>query len=284
MTEKTVKEYLADRYGNFKPVRLTGGYTNETFLLEGTQPLLVAKAARPSSRGLENEIISLRLMEQTGVVPKIYDHIKENDIQISVMDYREGMNGQSLLDNNDIERTKELYKSLGKSLSESIHSIKYDFTPHGIKECDFHQLNFHLNFVPDHLIQTSKDLVGKITDRKEDWVLTHGDYGMHNVLYGDDGTLTVLDWEWAEWASPLTDIAWVCWFTRLHYPEHAGTLNPIFLQEYQKHLPIELSPEKLNAYGVYKVWKVLQKVQGAPKDAQEEWVRRLAWTIGANFI
>jgi aminoglycoside phosphotransferase (APT) family kinase protein len=286
LTEQMLKKYLQDKYkyGDFTPVRLTGGYTNETFLLNGTYPLLVVKVANSFNEDIQNEINCLNITQETGVVPKIYDLIETNDLQIIVMEYREGTNGQSILDNRDLERAKELYKSLGESLAKSIHSKKYNFTSNGIKECNLHQLNLNLDFVPEALIKKSKEILQKINDPKEEWVLTHGDYGMHNVLYTDNNTLTVLDWEWSEWANPLTDIGWVCWFTKLHYPEYANILTHLFIEEYKIYNPVHLSPEILKAYCLYKVWKVLHKIKNAPLEVQQEWVRRLKWTIETNIF
>ncbi|MBM7619975.1 thiamine kinase-like enzyme [Bacillus tianshenii] len=284
LSEKILKEHLMDKYGDFIPVRLSGGYTNETFLLKGTRPPLVAKVANSFNQDIQNEINCLTLNQETGVVPKVYDFIEAENFQISVMEYREGTNGQFILDNNDLERTKDLYKILGKSLSENIHSRKYNFNSNGIKECDLDTLNFNLDFVPESLIQFSKEILEKINDTKEEWVLTHGDYGMHNVLYATDNTITVLDWEWSEWANPLTDIGWVCWFTKLHYPEHASLLNSLFIKEYKSNSHVHLSSEKLKAYCVYKVWKVLNKVKDGPQEVLEEWVKRLKWTIETDVI
>jgi hypothetical protein len=83
--------------------------------------------------------------------------------------------------------------------------------------------------------------------------------------------------------NPLTDIGWVCWFTKLHYPEYADSLISLFIEEYKNYNPVDLSLETLKAYCVYKVWKVLHKVQKSPKDVQEEWIRRLKWTIETDL-
>lgn len=199
------------------------------------------------------------------------------------MEFRKGINGQAILDNNELEKTKELYKSLGESLAKSIHSYKYNKTS-GLNECSLNETTFHLDFVPENLITNSKRILQNIHDIKGEWVLTHGDYGIHNVLYTDSNTLTILDWEWAEWANPLTDIGWVCWFTKLHYPEQADSLLSLFIKEYRNYNPIHLSPETLKAYCVYKVWKVLHKIQNSSKEVQEEWIKRLKWTLETDII
>jgi len=269
-------EQLLKRLFNATPIPLSVGYTNETFLLEGTEPKMVAKVVNSFNEDIHNEIHSLKILDGTGISPKILDVVETDAIQIILMDYREGLNGQSLLDNKEIERTKELYKYMGDTLAKVIHSRKYNNDPKGVRECDLQKLDLKLDFVPDDLIQQSKEILFSIDDQKSNWVLTHGDFGIHNVLFPENNKITVLDWEWAEWANPLTDIGWVCWFTRLHYPEYADELLPLFMETYNI---THFSPEEMKAYCVYKVWKVLYRVQKAPLEAQKEWVRRLKWTL-----
>ncbi|MFE3577451.1 phosphotransferase family protein [Lysinibacillus sp. NPDC059133] len=284
MTEQLIKRQLKNKYGNFSPTRLTGGYTNTTYLLDGTHPLLVVKVANTFSQDIYNEINCLKLIQETGIAPKFYELLETNDNQITVMEYREGKNGQAIFDDNGVEKIKELYKSLGKSLAKNIHSKKYNFSSNGIKECDLHAIKMSLDFVPEELKRKSKVILQKINDSKMDWVLTHGDYGMHNVLYTEDNVLTVLDWEWSEWANPLNDVGWVCWFTKLHYPKQADSLNSVFIEQYKTNNPIFLSSETLKGYCVYKVWKILHKIKNAPLEVQQEWIRRLEWTIETDIF
>lgn len=276
--------YLKETYGEFTPVRLTGGYTNETFLLKGTRPPLVAKVAHLSNQDLKNEINTLKTLLDIEIVPQVFDLLEFGQFQIGVMEFRSGINGQSILEKGDLERTKEIYKRLGEALSNSIHTIKYTHAPHGIRECNIYELDLDLDFVPDHLRQASKEILKQIRLNKEEWVLTHGDFGIHNVLISANSKLTVLDWEWAEWADPLTDLCWVCWFTALHYPDYAKTLNILFLEAYQRQQSVDLSTEKVKAYTVYKVWKLLNKVKTATDEVQQEWVRRLDWTLKTELF
>lgn len=279
-----LKEYLTEKYGDFSAKRLTGGYTNETYLLKGSFSPVVAKIAISLNEDFQNEINSLKLVQDSGKAPKLYDYFEVDNVQISVMEYRSGTNGQSILDLNDLVKTKELYKSLGEILSEHIHSRKYNGISNGIKECTLHELNMNVDFIPESLVKQSQELLEQIKDRKDDWVLTHDDFGIHNVLYDDNNQLTVLDWEWAEWANPLTDIGWVCWFTKLHYAEHANNLNSIFLNEYQKQSDFTISNEKLKSYCLYKVWKILNKVKNAPDEVKYEWINRLKWTLEVELL
>ncbi|MCZ8536063.1 aminoglycoside phosphotransferase family protein [Paenisporosarcina quisquiliarum] len=279
MVENLLKKHLIAKYGDFTPIRLAGGYTNETFLLVGIHPPVVAKVINSVNDEIENEINCLKLTQETGITPKIYDVMKIDDIQIIVMEYRKGINGQTILDSEDLNIKKELYEILGQTLAKSIHSKKYQYVSSGIKECNFNELNYNLDFVPDVLINNSKFLLKNIQDCQDEWVLTHGDYGVHNILYTDTHTLTVLDWEWSEWANPLTDIGWVCWFTKLHYPQYAESLNQLFINEYKKYSSVAVTPELLKAYCVYKVWKILHRIKSGSHEIQEEWVRRLKWTM-----
>ncbi|WP_169525533.1 aminoglycoside phosphotransferase family protein [Pseudalkalibacillus hwajinpoensis] len=279
-----LQKYLKEKYGEFTPTRLVGGYTNDTYLINATCPQLVAKVGRLSNSDLKNEVNSLEITKEISVVPKIYDYIKKDGVQIIVMEYCEGINGQSILDHNDLETTKILYRVLGKTLSNSVHSLKFKPNLKPLNQCNIKEINLDLDFVPEILIQRTQKILNNVDDKENDWVLTHGDYGIHNVLFTKENSITVLDWEWAEWANPLIDVGWVCWFTKLHYPHHSDILNSIFINEYKIHSSVELSSDKLKAYCLYKVWKVLNKVTQAPEDVRQEWVRRLRWTLDTDLI
>ena len=276
-------KYLKEKYGNLNPTRLVGGYTNDTYLLNGTGPRLVAKVGAFSNLDLKNEFYSLEISKGISVVPKVYEYINEDGVQILIMEHCEGVNGQSILDNNDLETTKRLYKVLGKTLSNSVHSLKFNPNLKPINQCSIKEINLDLDFVPEILIQHTRKILNNVDDNENDWVLTHGDYGIHNVLFTNDNSITILDWEWAEWGNPLMDLGWVCWFTKLHYPHHSAILNAIFTNEYKIHSSVELSSDKLKAYCLYKVWKILNKVTRAPEEVRQEWVRRLRWTLETDL-
>lgn len=275
---------LKEKYGDFTPVPLSGGYTNETFLLKGTTPSVIAKLASLFNGDIQNEKNALLLLNEAGIGPKFYEFIETDENQITIMEFRLGQNGQSIMDHNEIKKTKELYKNLGTNLARNIHSIKYDHICRGIRESNVHELNYDLDFVPETLIIKSKEFIHTIREIKTNWVLTHGDYGIHNVLYSDAQEVTAIDWEWAEWGNPLNDIAWVCWFTRLHYSESANVLNSLFTNEYIRNMSVDLSSKNLKAHCIYKVWKILSKVKNAPQEVQQEWLRRLAWTIETDIF
>ncbi|SDB85267.1 aminoglycoside phosphotransferase family protein [Shouchella lonarensis] len=139
-----MKNYLGEQYGDITPIRLTGGYTNETFLLKGTTPLLVAKVYNLDHKSSRNEINCLKRTQRISAVPKMYDLIENSPSRIMVMAYCSGTSGQVILDSGDIETTKQIYKRLGEALARKVHAIKYNGDAFGIKECEVHCLNDHL--------------------------------------------------------------------------------------------------------------------------------------------
>ena len=283
MIEDITRE-LQSRY-DCKLVRLTGGYTNITFLLEGTSPLLVAKVTRLMDPDTLNEINSLNFLKKSGIAPIIHDVLEISNMSIVLMDYRQGVNGQSILDSGDLEHSKIVYKNLGQFLASQIHSTSLNTSHHGIRKSNTAMLksNLEAEFVPENLIRQSSIVLSSLDDNEQNWVLTHGDYGPHNILSDTENNFSVLDWEWAEWGNALNDVAWICWFTKLHYSEIANILNRTFIEEYISYNPISIAPDQLKTCSVYKVWNVLDRVRHAKREVKAEWLRRLEWTLNIDF-
>lgn len=153
-----------------------------------------------------------------------------------------------------------------------------------IRLFDSSALDFSLDFVPEELRDASRRFLDRLPLTAEsDRVLTHGDFGIHNVLLTDEGEVTVLDWEWAEWADPRMDVAWCCWFTAFHYPHVSGTLNEAFLATYLAHNPMEITSNELKTYALYRIWVILSLIRSSSSDVKAEWVERLAWTLQHEF-
>ncbi|KGE18075.1 phosphotransferase family protein [Paenibacillus wynnii] len=284
MIEDVTRE-LESRY-TCRLIRLTGGYTNLTFLMEGSEPL-VAKVAGLQNHDTENEVNCLEFLKASAIAPIIHDVLEFSNERVLVMDYRPGVNGQSILDSGSLERALVLYRSLAQLLATKIHTHALGADPHGIRKSNAEQirsLELDLGFVPRHLVDQSKTILAELDVNEQNWVLTHGDYGSHNILIDDDNNLNVLDWEWAEWGHPLNDVGWVVWFTKLHYPQLALVLNKAFVEEYIVHSALKsISPHQLKSGNVYKVWNILSRLQNAPPNVQAEWIRRLEWTLDTDF-
>ncbi|TFH13229.1 aminoglycoside 3'-phosphotransferase, partial [Candidatus Bathyarchaeota archaeon] len=79
----------------------------------------------------------------------------------------------------------------------------------------------------------------------ENFVFTHGDYCLPNILI-EDGVLSgVIDWDYAGLADPYVDFVSCMWSIRYNFGEEADDLIPLFLETYD----VELDPAK---YGFYK--------------------------------
>jgi aminoglycoside phosphotransferase (APT) family kinase protein len=105
--------------------------------------------------------------------------------------------------------------------------------------------------------------------------LVHGDAGLHNVLW-DGEAVTLLDWEWAGWGSPLVDLAWLRWTIRFRALPTACW--EAFLAGYGSGAALDLRPETLHALALGQVATILVRSHGRP-GAWEEWLRRAEWTI-----
>ena len=132
MLEEITRE-LQSRY-DCKLVRLSGGYTNITFLLEGTSPLLVAKVTGLLYPDTLNEINSLNFLVKSGITPIIHDVPEIANMSIVLMEYRRGANGQLILDSGNLDQMKIIYKKLGQFLASQIHSKPLDASDNGIRK------------------------------------------------------------------------------------------------------------------------------------------------------
>lgn len=274
---------LTNLYGPFTAVRLQGGYSNDVFKLEGTSPPLVVKIASERNPHLVNEMNSLSLLDHK-VAPRVHDQLHIGNERLVVMDYKDGKSGQAILETDGLGRAMSMYEDLAVCLAADIHSVAFTGEDCGILVFNSSTLDFGLDFVPEELSDASRRLIDRLPLTAErDMVLTHGDFGIHNVLYTDIGEVTVLDWEWAEWADPRMDVAWCCWFTAFHYPPVSGTLNAAFLATYLAHNPINITSDELKAYALYRILVILNLIRTSSSEVKTEWVKRLAWTLQHDF-
>lgn len=57
----------------------------------------------------------------------------------------------------------------------------------------------------------------------------HGDCGPQNFILHEDWSVTALvDWEWSRAGAAVTDIAWLEWIVRRHYPEATIWLGELY--------------------------------------------------------
>ncbi|MFD2699561.1 phosphotransferase family protein [Paenibacillus shunpengii] len=277
-----VNDILLRKFPNIKLTALTGGYTNSSFLLEGSNPLVIAKIFNKNNSNGKSERDTLTLLNHSGVSPKIYDYFEDDTSGYIIMDYIHGINGQRLLDQGDMDKAREIYKLLGVRLSTEIHSIKqkksqWELPIIGLMERGIDSVDF-----------VSSDLKGRVRDLldihvEEENTLIHGDFGPHNTILSEN-SMVVIDWEWGGWGHPLQDIAWVLWFVHLHYPDICEELSEIFLNAYRLRSPIQITEEAVKAFALSRVIHILNRTKNANPNVKNEWLRRLEWTLNTNLL
>lgn len=274
-------DILLNRFPNVNIVKLTGGYTNTTLLLEGTDPQMIAKIYHVDNADARTEINALTLLNHSGMTPRIHDCFEKENRQFVMMDYVPGINAQMLLDQNGRDQGREIYEQLGIYLARDVHSIKRVDWEAELPVITKSAIDVEdLEFVPSGI----KSMVKEVLDISEhgEQTLIHGDYGPHNVMLSND-SMFILDWEWAGWGNPLLDIAWVVWFVHLHYPHMAKELSEVFLSAYTERTNIEVTSDLIRAYSASKVIQVMNRIKNAHPDVHREWLRRLEWTLQASF-
>ena len=278
-----IKGKLRDIYGDVDLKRLYGGYTNGVFLIEGTDPAIVAKISDQQTKDGLNEYNCLRLLNNNHCTPNIYDILEVDSSRILLMEYLCGVNAQSIPDEGDLKKAEKVYELLGKYLAIEMHTIKYHESTTNLPINKRHSGDYYkLDFIPRSLMVEVERVLGAERS-EEDYVLIHGDYGPHNALLNND-TIHIIDWEWAGWGSPIQDVSWIIWFLKLHYPERAQDLFLTFLATYRKHSVVFISSELLKAYAISRVMNVINtKINPANIDVKKEWIRRLNWTLETDF-
>jgi len=276
---------LLEKYKNVNLVKINGGYTNNVFLLENHFPKIIVKIFNKKQYNNEagkNELNALRLLNGSNVSPKLHDFLEDDSNLYIIMDYIFGINGQNILDNNEIDNIKKLYELLGYNLSKNIHSIEQEKNVMKLPEIKLEDIN---NGIFEYLDNNTKETIKNMLDIKvnENNTLIHGDFGPHNVIYHNNSIIAI-DWEWAGYGNPMYDIAWVLWFTNIHYPNYYQILSDIFINTYLKHNGINISETLIKAYSISNVLKILSRIKEKNIESKNEWVRRLNWTIENDLL
>jgi aminoglycoside phosphotransferase (APT) family kinase protein len=276
---------LLEKYKNVNLVKINGGYTNNVFFLENYFPKIIVKIYNKKQYNNDagkNELSALRLLNESNVSPKLHDFLEDDSNLYIIMDYIIGINGQNILENNEIDNIKKLYELLGYNLLKNIHSIKQEKNVMKLPEVKLEDIN---NGIFEYLDNNTKETIKNMLDIKvnENNTLIHGDFGPHNVIYHNNSIIAI-DWEWAGYGNPMYDITWVLWFTNIHYPNYYQILSDIFINTYLKHNRINISETLIKAYSISNVLKILNRIKKKNIESKNEWVRRLNWTIENDLL
>lgn len=272
---------LQKKFKDVELIKLEGGYNHNTIFLKGSKPPVIAKIFNKNSSDAKTEFNVLLHLNSSNISPKVYDFFEDDSNMYIIMEYIQGINGQKYLDNDDLNKSREIYKLLGKYLSTKIHSVKKVDDHSNIPMIEIENLNIdYFDFIPEKMKGKIKHYLNMET--KDEITLIHGDYGSHNTIVFND-SMVIIDWEWAGWGKPEFDIAWVIWFIYLHYPQFCFELSKIFIEEYYLNKKIEINKNIIKKYSLYKVINILNRTIGLDENIKREWIKRLEWTLDIDF-
>jgi aminoglycoside phosphotransferase (APT) family kinase protein len=279
--------YLRRRFGDiqFTPATVSG--TNQIYFLNGTAPLRVVKIAGLKPDDIFNEYHCLKFLEKSGLAPTPESIDCVAGATVLTMEARRGQNLLEIilaLNRTAWPETLPYYWKLGDWLAR-IHTYRY-MPGNNIRSSELQHVKealWSVAFVPEEVRHQSYEALGGIEEHETEWVLTHGDYGVHNVLVTEAGEASVIDWEFGEWNDALNDVANVHFWTHLHFPETATERCRSFLEGYTSQRPIRFSADLLRSYCIYRVWVILLRVGELPEEVKAEWVRRLRWALQHDF-
>jgi|GEM_PF-880374 len=280
---------LREKYKNCVITPVTGGGTNELYAVSRNGGTRLVKVAGISSEDTVNEYNALQLLAEANETPKVYDLFYIGHRAAIEMEFIRGRNMLDLiLEQNDRQNIYLYFEKLGRVLS-NLHSQRLTGAGTSRKGIevrsntvnDFESF-LEIDYVPREILNEAVGMLKRIRLRDDESILTHGDYGYHNVLIAEDGTAKVIDWEFAELNHPLNDIANVFFWTHLHSSEDAKERCRRFISAYAENAPIR-DEGLLMPFCVYKVLLIMKRTLNLPDHVKNEWVRRLRWVMSEQF-
>lgn len=288
MLPEPLRELLRGAFGGAEPADLqptSGGYSHLSCAATIGGRLCVIKAAdQPLRRAdLRREAAALALLPGRGLLAPAVLALAESPAWTALVTARLGGEPGQALYSGPVATLAPAYRELGQALAR-LHTI----VPADRAEPD------DLDLAP-RAEQAAADLAGLPLPpelradlaaaldhpiwRPSEPRLTHGDAGLHNVLRGEAG-LALLDWEWAGWAHPLRDLAWVAWTMR--FRRLPVSLWEDLLAGYAALAPLPAGDAAtLRALALGQIADILRRAYAGP--AWDEWLRRLGWSVGLDF-
>ncbi len=196
-------------------VRLSGGASRETWrAVAHGQQVILQRQRSADGAGCERETSILRAAEASGVpVPRLL--ATGSDAGGHGFSITEAIDGETiarriLRDDALVGARSVLTEQIGTALA-AIHAIDPD-TVHGLDGSD-----------PLERLRTTFDAMGEAHPAFEiafSWLIAHrpdpvepavvhGDFRLGNLIVGQDGLRSVLDWELVHLGDPMEDLGWV---------------------------------------------------------------------------
>ncbi|MGB2695940.1 MAG: phosphotransferase family protein [Dehalococcoidia bacterium] len=244
MTPDELRTRLTDflqRARGGRPVRieglrlLTGGASRQTWSFDavvedagGTQTLpLVLRSDPRVSEGLMSRELEYRLLEAAHdasvPVPKV--HLMGDDalgVPFFLMERVEGetIARRLLRDDEYAGARAAMTTQLGEILAK-IHRIPLDGldelpappterSPAETEVERFEQVYRAITPEPHPAFELALRWLRQRAPASERRTFVHGDYRIGNVIFGPEGTRSILDWELAHVGDPMEDLGWIC--------------------------------------------------------------------------
>lgn len=282
-------DFLSEKYKNCVITPVTGGGTNELYMISRNDETRLVKIAGINSEDIVNEYNALQLLSEAKETPKVYGLFYIGQRAAIEMEF---IRGRSMLDlileQNDRQNIYFYFEKLGRALS-NLHS-QYLSNANAVRKGnvirkfavpDTEDL-LEVDYVPRELLDEAVSILKSIKLNDCDLILTHGDFGYHNTIIAEDGTAKLIDWEFAELNHPLNDIANIYFWTHFHSKEDAEERCRHFISAYAENAPVR-DEDLLMAFCIYKVLSIMKRTLNLPDHVKKEWVRRLRWVMSEHF-
>jgi aminoglycoside phosphotransferase (APT) family kinase protein len=263
----------------------TGGFSNQTAIaMIGTQRCAIKAATAVLKRAdVQREAALLQLLQASEMpIPSLLALIEDERWTITVTGWLAGEHGLTVLERAP-DQLEAIYHALGMLLAR-VHRTPVASATHMPQLAE--RMGHALACLPT--LGLERDLSAALLEalehpiwRAQPHALTHGDAGLHNLLW--HGRITaLLDWEWAGWGTPLLDLAWLYW--TIQWRKLPLALWHSLLAGYGTGpaLANGMKADEMRALALGQIASILVRAHCQPS-AWEEWQRRLRWSLGITF-
>jgi len=260
----------------------SGGFSNLTAIATiGGERCAIKAATAPLKRAdVCREAQVLRLLHERDLpIPALLSLVEDDTWTVAITRFVAGEHGLAVLARAP-EQLDAIYLALGRLLAR-VHRVPPAAAPPLAERLDHALATLPALELDCDLTAVLRAALEQPIWQSQPAGLTHGDAGLHNLLW-DGRIAALLDWEWSGWGAPLLDLAWLAW--TIQWRDLPPTLWQRVLAGYGDGpaLANGAAPEDLRALVLGQITSILVRAQGQP-GAWQEWQRRLRWTIGLGF-
>lgn len=261
-----------------------GGFSNLSFRVVIANRLSVVKAATvPLKRAdLRREAKVLSVLHDYDIyslpTARVVAHGDHGDWTVTVFDEVPGENGLTFLSRRSLGYVRQRCVVLARLL-QAVQKASPQLRDHDLDIAT--RVGGLAAFVTDRIAPgpESEQMLNALASSAvgRGMSLVHGDFGMHNVMWDVDVRRVrvggLLDWEFAGWGSPLTDVAWLWW--TLQFRGIAHEFWPLFVDAYGRVAlqAIGFEPNAVLALVRIQMIQLLSRTD-AESSARAEWLRR----------